>query len=105
MIFAGESACDGEIRSIFTPGVFASYARANEFRSGVRAGPAKYSIIRTVTGFALVGLHDQSLATVAAELVAAEIPPKASASDATTAAALRVELSFDTTAPFRVHLR
>jgi hypothetical protein len=39
------------------------------------------------------------LATVAAELVATEIPPKASANDATTAAALRVEISFDTTGP------
>ena len=36
---------------------------------------------------------------ITAELVAAEIPPKASANDATTAAALRVEIRFDTTGP------
>ena len=72
--------------------------RAKALRSGVRAGPAKYSIIRIVTGFALVGLHDQSLATAAEELVA-EIPPRAIANDAITAAALRLVMSLDTMVP------
>jgi hypothetical protein len=46
----------------------------------------------------LDGLHDQSLATAAEELVAV-IPAKAIANDATTAAALRLEMSFDTMVP------
>jgi hypothetical protein len=46
----------------------------------------------------LVGLHDQSLAVAAEELVA-EIPAKAIANDATTAAALRLVMSLDTMVP------
>jgi hypothetical protein len=52
----------------------------------------------------LVGLHDQSLAVAAEELVA-EIPAKAIANDATTAAALRLVMSLDTMVPLFESIR
>jgi len=57
-------------------------------RSGVRAGPAKYSMRRTVTGFALVGL--QFHVASAAELVPIVSTLIASATAVTAAALLRV---------------
>jgi hypothetical protein len=52
----------------------------------------------------LDGLHDQSLATAAEELVA-EIPPRAIANDAITAAALRLVMSLDTMVPLFESIR
>jgi hypothetical protein len=74
--------------STFTFGFLASNCRAYALSSGVRAGPAKYSIRRTVTGFAFVGLHAHVAS--AAELEPIDRTLMTSEAAATVAKPLRV---------------